>query len=231
MAGPYFTLGTLAVGVVFLLVWLLPVLEEPIPLIGFPGSGGLQGLAVDPISNNQLLVYFIVLGFTVLSLAVMILIGKSKMGTIFKAIRDDDMGAKASGINIVKYKMIALMISAFFAGIAGALLAQKSGGASTSTFSATYSFLPIILVMMGGLTTISGSALGAFIYVVYDNIVPYIKTIPVIAANQVALDFVVASPTLIFAVILMLVIRFAPDGLLNPMFNKLQKAWDLMAGK
>ena len=245
MSGPYFAVGTLTLGVVFYLIWLLPELDNrgtwtlfpdllyPGSGIYWPGSGGVSGIKVQaPISGNIEIVYYITMAFVVVSLVAMILLGRSKMGTIFKAIRDDEMGAKASGINIFKYKMIALMISAFFAGVAGALFVSKGtiGGASTSTFSVADSFIPIIIVMLGGLTTISGSMLGAFIFVMYGEIIRFILP-GVTMANPIMGSFLAASPNLIFAVIIMLILGFAPDGLMNPALNKLQKTWDLIAGK
>ncbi len=223
MSGPYFALGTLGLGVIFQLLWMLPQMEFI--------SGGTMGINVTPISQDIKTVYFVTMFFMVVSLIIMIAIGKSNMGTVLKAIRDDETGAKASGINVVKYKMIALIISAFFAGIAGGLWAQKNSGASMASFNFLYSFVPIIMVMMGGLTTISGALLGAFIWVIYQVIIDSVLRLPAVLANPALNQFLVASPGLIFAVIIIIILRFSPNGLMNPALDKLKKVWDLLAGK
>ncbi len=223
MAGPYFALGTLGLGIIFKLIWDL---EEWDFIAGDTG-----GILLTSITEDPRIMYFIILAFLVVSIVVMISIGKSKMGTILKAIRDDETGAKGSGINVLKYKLIALMISAFFAGIAGGLYSQFIGVATTAEFDLTYTFLPIILVTIGGLTTISGAILGAFVYQIYDLIIAYVVELRVIIENPALHQFLVMSPTLLFGILILLIIRFAPNGTMNPMLDKLKKVWDLISGK
>jgi branched-chain amino acid transport system permease protein len=223
MSGPYFALGTLGIGLVFDLLWALPQMTKI--------SGGLWGIRVSMISQNYVIDYFIIMALMLVSLVVMIAIGKSKMGTILKSIRDDETGAKASGINVLKYKIIALMISGFFAGIAGGLYAQANGGAFSSDFDFTLSFYPIIMVMLGGLGTISGAMVGAFIWVIYDEIILSLTQIPAVFTNVFLHQFLGGSPLLLFAIIIMLILRFAPNGIMNPLLDNIKKAWNLIAGR
>jgi len=151
---------------------------------------------------------------------------KSKLGTIFRAIRDDETGTSASGINTTKYKILAFLISGFFAGIAGGLFALRFSGVNPGVFQPLYSFYAIIMVAVGGLATISGAALGAFIFVFLGEILRLLGDIPELEALG---GF--AEPIFIFSVLLILIIRFAEHGLLKPMLERLQDLWDLVLGR
>ncbi|MEJ2251796.1 MAG: branched-chain amino acid ABC transporter permease [Candidatus Lokiarchaeota archaeon] len=157
LKGPYLALATLMFS---LILFQLFMMEQLTPFLG-----GTQGIPnVRPLSDNIVEVYFIYLIIMIICVLVMIWIGKSNFGTILKSIRDDDKGARASGINIAKYKIYAFMISGFFAGIAGGLFAMQNRGAGPSIFLPNYSFYAIVFAALGGIGTISGAGLGAFFF-------------------------------------------------------------------
>jgi branched-chain amino acid transport system permease protein len=110
------------------------------------------------------------------------------------------------------------MISSFFAGIAGAFYALYIGAVNpTGNFGQLNSFLVIIMASLGGLATISGSTVGAFFFIFLE--------FGLIEAGL--LNWV----QLLFAIILIVVVRFAERGILRPALEYLKDFWDIILGK
>jgi len=208
LKGPYLALATMVFSLILFNVFMM---HELSPWLG--GSEGISG--VRPLAENPIIVYFITLIIMVISVIILIVLGKSNLGTILKSIRDDDKGAKASGINVSKYEIIAFMISGFFAGIAGGLFAMQFRGVSPGVFLPLYSFYAIVMAALGGLGTIVGAGLGSFIFWLLYELLR---------------DFADIS-VFILAIILILVIRFAEQGLIRPALEHLKDLWDLLMGK
>jgi branched-chain amino acid transport system permease protein len=85
-----------------------------------------------------------------------------RTGLIFHAIREDEIAARASGINTIRYKILAFAIGGFFAGLAGALYAHILGSVSISSLSMVMSFRAIIYVVFGGIVSIYGPVVGVY---------------------------------------------------------------------
>ena len=157
--------------------------------------------------------------FHTIEFILIIAIAKSNFGTILKSIRDDERGSDASGINTTKYKIFAFMISGFFAGIAGALFAMHYRGVNPAFFQPLYSFYAIVMAALGGIATISGSALGAFFFVIVTRIFENIEV------------FADVEPLFFFSIILILAIRFAERGIITPIIERIKDLWDLLLGR
>lgn len=99
----------------------------------------------------------------VVCIIVMTLLINSSYGRAFKAIRDDDIAAEAMGINLFKTKQLSFIVSSAFAGISGGLLAVFMRSAVTSTFTVALTYNILLMVVLGGIGSVSGSILGAFI--------------------------------------------------------------------
>jgi branched-chain amino acid transport system permease protein len=229
LKGPYLALGTLAMSLILYQVFLMNTLgnlwENTFPGTKLFGANGIG--QIPPISQIDGISYLVIFLIMCVSLIVLTHIGKSKLGTIFKSIRDDETGAKASGINTTKYKILAFMISGFFAGIAGGLYTIRLTGVNPGSFQALYSFYAIIMASIGGLATISGSALGAFFFVFLGEILRLLGDNPSISEFFGGFT----EPIFIFSVILIIIIRFAEHGLLKPVLEHLQNVWDLLLGR
>ncbi|MFX1390704.1 MAG: branched-chain amino acid ABC transporter permease [Promethearchaeota archaeon] len=214
LRGPYLALGTLAMSLVLLRLFLMGSLSDI-----FFGSEGISdpafklSLVFDPIIE-----YFIIFISMVIVFIVIIHISKSKFGTILKSIRDDETGANASGINTTRYKVYAFMLSSLFAGIAGSFYATWAGAVNpTGNFGTVISFFAILMASLGGITTIRGSALGAFFFIFLEY------TLIAIGAELYV--------HLIFAIILIITIRFAEHGILRPILEHLKDLWDFLLGR
>ena len=94
-----------------------------------------------------------------------VLVINSTYGRSFKAIRDDEIAAEAMGINLAKHKMLSFVISAFFAGVAGAMLAMYQTTAQALAFKTAMTYEILLIVVIGGIGSITGSCLSSFIFI------------------------------------------------------------------
>ena len=94
-----------------------------------------------------------------------VLLVNSTYGRSFKAIRDDDIAAEAMGINLAKHKMISFVTSSFFAGIAGSMMAMVLSIAQASNFKSAMTYEILLMVVLGGIGSISGSVIGSLLFV------------------------------------------------------------------
>ncbi len=209
LKGPYLALGTLVMGLIFYNLFNMGSLE---PWLG--GTGGIRH--VPPISWDGTVEFVSILIIMILCIIACLFIMNSNLGTIFKAIRDNETTAEASGINTTKYKLIAFSTSAFFTGIAGALFCLHSHAINPAIFSIIFSFYAIIMSSIGGLGTVSGGVFGAYFFVL---------------VNDLALSEFEYVSLLIFAIILILVLKFTERGLLEPAVRRSRQFLDILLGK
>jgi branched-chain amino acid transport system permease protein len=220
LKGPYLALGTMTIGV--MLMNLFKIAEFKAVLWGDEGISGVPAL-----SNDSVVVYIVVLILMIISIITMIQISKSNTGTILKSIRDDETGSESSGINTTKYKVIAFMISSFFAGLAGGLLAMYNRSVNPLIFQPLYSFLVLVMAAIGGIATISGSALGAFIYILLSEALRGLEEL----GTTNPLIHALSDPAFVFSIILILIIRFASEGILKSALERLKNFWDVLLGR
>ena len=102
---------------------------------------------------------------SIICIAVIVLLIHSSYGRAFKAIRDDEVAAEAMGISLFKHKMLSFVISSFFSGVGGALFAMYVSNAQAKAFTSTMTYEILLIVVIGGIGSISGSIIGTFLYV------------------------------------------------------------------
>ena len=98
-------------------------------------------------------------------IALIVLLINSSYGRAFKSIRDDEIAAEAMGIGLFKHKMTSFVISSFFAGVGGALFAMYAANAQAKVYTSTMTYEILLIVVIGGIGSISGSCLATFLYV------------------------------------------------------------------
>lgn len=123
----------------------------------FEFTGGAQGLSGIPTQKNMPLIYMI----CVISVLLMYSMMTSRHGRLILAIREDEIAAEASGVNLSRSKIFAFAYSAMFAGIAGAVYAQYMGLLSARQFGTTASIDILVMVVLGGMGSFTGSILSA----------------------------------------------------------------------
>ena len=98
-------------------------------------------------------------------IAVIVLLINSSYGRAFKSVRDDEVAAEAMGVSLFKHKMLSFVISSFFSGVGGALFAMYVANAQAKVFTSTMTYEILLIVVIGGIGSISGSVIGTFLYV------------------------------------------------------------------
>ena len=121
--------------------------------------GGAIGLSTPRFDKKYLfIIAFVLVLFT---LAIIQNLIRSKHGRAVTAIRDNEIAARATGINVTKYKLITFTLSAAFAGIAGVLYSYSNYTVQSAKFGYNYSIEILVMVVLGGMGTINGSVIAA----------------------------------------------------------------------
>ena len=197
--GPSFVIVTLAF--TFIVQFLALNLKD---ITG--GSAGLYLplLSMDPLLRGDLFYYYM-LGVLVLAIAAAIGIRRSRFGLGLIAIREDEGKAEGSGINTSLFKIVAFMISIWFAAVAGAVHAQYLDYVDPDlAFELIIMLNMIVMTLLGSRGTVWGPVLGAFILFPLQSYLVY--WLPSTIAGEVHLA--------LLGVVLVLVARFMPEGLL-----------------
>jgi branched-chain amino acid transport system permease protein len=134
--------------------------------------GGIIGFPTVTFVSGIYPFYYATLAIVVLSILTIFIVMKSKWGLAFKAIRENELEAKMIGINTGKYRLLAFVISTFFAGLAGGLWAESQLFIQLDIFKVDNSFLPLIMSVIGGLGTLEGPILGSIIIVSIESFMP-----------------------------------------------------------
>ncbi|WP_438434687.1 branched-chain amino acid ABC transporter permease [Gorillibacterium sp. sgz500922] len=184
LKGDYLAIATLGFGEIIRILFLNT------DYVG--GAAGLSG-----IPNKTTWVWLCL--FTVLSVIAIQNFIRSKHGRACIAIRENEIAAEAMGINTTAYKVVAFMIGAFFAGIAGGLSAHFFYVINPSSFGFMKSFEILVMVVLGGLGSTSGAILGAVVLtVLFTLLQPYPEL-----------------RMIIYSAALVLMMIFRPGGLLG----------------
>lgn len=101
----------------------------------------------------------------VICITLIVLLVNSTYGRAFIAVRDDEVAAEAMGINLAKTKMLSFCVSCFFAGVAGAMMAQVLSIAQASNFKVAMTYEILLMVVLGGIGSITGSIIGALLFI------------------------------------------------------------------
>ena len=150
LRGDYLAIVTLAFGEIVRSV----VMNVPAPIFG-----GTLGLPTPRFDRKLLFVVGFVLVLACLAVTQNLI--KSKHGRAITSIRDNEIAARAMGIDVTKYKLTVFTISAFFAGIAGVLFSFSVNNIQSTSFDYNYSIEILVMVVLGGMGSINGSIIAA----------------------------------------------------------------------
>jgi len=200
LRGPYFALATLAGGEIFRLIatnW------ESL-------TDGMVGILIIQSFRSKLPYYYIALVLAVVCILGIQFIIKSKWGYYFISIREDQDTAEAMGIDTAFYKNVSLLISAFFTGMAGAFYMNYMGFIDPHVvFSLHYiSIMAILVGIVGGVATIWGPAVGAFVMV---GVQETFRS----AFFGLAPEWVSQAHALVFGLLVIFVIMFLANGIVG----------------
>ncbi|MFA5294599.1 MAG: branched-chain amino acid ABC transporter permease [Methanoregulaceae archaeon] len=168
-------------------------------------TGGWDGISAPPlipssVPNYLMYEYYSILLIVILVILLFRYILNTRIGLAFSAIRENELEARAAGIDPVRYKLLAFMISAFFAGVAGALEIHYLGYITPEIFGIDISFWPIIYAISGGLGTLAGPIIGVVVItLLWDGLQTFGLTY---------------ARFIIIGILLILIIIFLPKGLI-----------------
>ncbi len=218
----YLALATFALAVV-----MPSLIKRPVEL-----TGGVQGISLPPVvvpefakdgfaaltgsaMTSDQFVYYVTFAYALVLFWLAWNLLRHRAGRAMRAIRDGEVAAASSGINIAGYKTLAFGISALYAGVAGSLLGLATGYISPDTFPVSLSIQLLVGAVVGGLASIPGPLIGGifayFLPIESNQWVPTQAWIP----SQVAATVVKAGPAVTYGVVLILLMIFAPNGLVG----------------
>ena len=186
LRGDYLAIVTLAFGEIVRSIFLNSSRES------FGGTGGLQTPRYD---KESLFIYGFIL--VLITLFVVQNFIRSKHGRAVTAIRDNEIAAKATGINVTKYKLMVFTLSAAFAGVAGVLFSFSNYKIQSTNFDYNYSIEILVMVVLGGMGSINGSLIAAVLITILNEKLPTVLT-----GNLAVLQ------NLLYALILILIVIY-----------------------
>ena len=169
-------------------------------ILATPFTGGARGLTVKTTISRQPYVFF-TWTFFIAALSVFAVYSfiHSRHGRAVVSIREDEIAAEAAGINTTYYKLMTFVLSAFLAGVAGGLYANHVGALSPVKFDFNYSIEILVMVVLGGMASITGSVVSASVLTVLPELLRDFS------------DY----RMLVYSVILVMVMLFKPSGLMG----------------
>nr|MBA3770126.1 branched-chain amino acid ABC transporter permease [Blastocatellia bacterium] len=177
-----------------------------IVILNIDAVGGATGYQVPGYAN------FLWIGiFTIITVIVIHNIVKSDTGRALISIREDELAAEAMGVNTTRYKVTSFVIGSAFAGIAGVLFAHYNKFLHTNDFQFIRSFEIIIMIVIGGMGSMTGAILGAIIVTLLPEV---LRQLPDIQLGATTFKFADLR-LVIFALILILTMIVRPQGILG----------------
>ena len=180
-------------------------------ILAMPFTGGAAGLSGIPLLTTFTYVFII----AIITVAVIFAFIHSRHGRAVIAIREDEIAEEAAGIHTTYYQLLAFVLAAFFAGIAGGLYAHHIGVLDPSKFDFNYSVEILIMVVLGGMGSITGSIVAAIVLTLLPELLRGFSEYRM----------------LIYSVILICVMLFKPSGLLGQHELSLTKILNKFRGK
>jgi branched-chain amino acid transport system permease protein len=185
LKGDYLAIATLGFGEIIRVM-----------ILNIDAVGGARGFADIPGYTNL----FWVLFFVLLTIIVVRNLVYSTHGRAFLAVREDEVAAEAMGINTTYYKVYAFVIGAFFAGIAGGLFGHYLMYLHTNSFTFMKSIEVVIMVVLGGMGSITGSILVAIILTILPEFLRVVKDYRMVIYSLILIILMLTRPQGIFGV-------------------------------
>ncbi len=201
MSGPYLALTTIAFSEMFRIF----VTAE------YNLTKGSYGLNVPSFfsGTEKWPYYYLMLGLSCIAFLSMQMLVRSKIGLFLRAIREDEEGAQAMAVRVVRYRVLAFAVASLFAGLAGAFYAHFIQLVSPQMSILSEMAFILAMAIVGGVESLVGAAIGAFFLEILSE---YLR-----AFGQWRL--------VILGLIILLTIRFAPNGLVTPITNLIRWTW------
>ena len=177
---------------------------------------------------NSVLFPFIVSGICI---AIIVMMINSTYGRAFKAIRDDEVAAEAMGINLAHHKRIAFVVSSFFAGVSGALLAMYQTTIQASTFKSAMTYEILLIVVIGGIGSVTGSCISSFLFIIFSEwFLRFLDNDTYIGSFHVPL-LRAGFRKVVFSVVIMIIVLFFRQGIMGTREFSIRGIYNFLTGK
>ncbi|HMK36675.1 MAG TPA: branched-chain amino acid ABC transporter permease [Desulfomonilaceae bacterium] len=181
-------------------------------------TGGVQGMYVEPARigpfhfNDKLHLYYFTLIIVILATLAAKNIVRARSGRAFVAIRDRYLAAEVIGVNLFKYRLMSFAAASFYAGIAGALMAQHFKAITHESFTITQSVDYLAMCIIGGLGQVLGPIFGVAFWFILDRCLE-MTTTALNTAFPSHVTWFVSIREIVFGLVIILFLIFEPDGL------------------
>ncbi len=181
-------------GIYFAIVsFMLPLFAVNI-IIALNVFGGTEGIsALDVLPNHWFEIYFI-LAIVICALFLMRRLLSEDIGFILRSIKDNDQAVRASGISITKHRIYAVFIASLIGSCGGAYLSHLYGWLGISLFAMDFSILPIAASVLGGMGTLAGPVLGAFLLTPLSEALRGFGQLRVVVYSIILIGFIIYKP-------------------------------------
>ena len=147
-------------------------------------------------------------------IAIIVLLINSSYGRAFKAIRDDEIAAEAMGINLFKHKEMSFVISSFFAGISGALLAMFQYTVQAAQFKSAMTYEILLIVVIGGIGSVTGSCIASFLFIACNEW--WLRFLDESSNNILGLNILRSGfRKVVFSIVIMIIVLFFSKGIMG----------------
>jgi branched-chain amino acid transport system permease protein len=200
LSGDYFAFGTLGLGMIINVMFIK----------GGSLTGGAMGISLpSEVFSGMKIYYWVGLLLAVIATLTVYLLTTSRIGLAFESIREDEISAASHGVPVLRYKVYAFAVGAFFAGIGGSLYAYYLFNISPgSVFNLNWLFYPILICVLGGSGTIVG---------------PIIGSVLIAALFSFGDQYFGAYHPVFSGILIILIMKFLPGGLTSLWESKLRQ--------
>jgi branched-chain amino acid transport system permease protein len=147
---------------------------DPVTVMGHPFTQRIEwmGIRIEPLS----LYYYLLLSLVIVTVVICYRLENSRLGRAWMAIREDEVAAKAMGLNTRNLKLMAFGLGAMFGGVSGAMFAALQGFISPESFSLMESIMIVAMVVLGGAGSLPGVILGSVLLAALPEVLRYVAS-------------------------------------------------------
>jgi branched-chain amino acid transport system permease protein len=191
---------------------------------------GSEGMPVEALSvlgfsfKGDVRFYYVALVFLVLFIFVTLNLMRSRIGRAWLALRDHDIAARAMGIDLMRYKLLAFMVSAFYTGVAGALVALQTRFINVDTFSILISIEALAMIIVGGMGRVHGAILGTALILFLPELLNAGFSVAGDSFKTLMADRIYEVKGMMYGVVILLFLRLEPEGIAG-IWRKSKRFW------
>ena len=191
---------------------------------------GSEGMAVEPLSllgfsiKSDRPFFYVALAMLVLFVLITLNLMRTRIGRAWLAVRDHDIAARAMGISLMRYKLLAFMVSAFYTGVAGALVALQTRYINVDTFTILISIEALAMVIVGGMGRVHGALLGTALILLLPEFLNFGFALAGDRFVALMADRIHEIKGLMYGVVILLFLRLEPEGLAG-IWRKVKRFW------